>query len=135
VSKDLATHVQYTNKLKAASEFTGSVDPAPPADNIASLINPEPLVQAANEPGKSELPPAAIAKGTSLAPAINAKIMRIKSVQIALSSMGYPAGKVTGSLNEATKSAILKFEMDNGLAMDGVVDAKLLEALQITADN
>jgi peptidoglycan hydrolase-like protein with peptidoglycan-binding domain len=52
-----------------------------------------------------------------------------------LSSLGYKAGQVTGSLNEATKSAILQFEMDNGLSMDGVVDANLLHALQITASN
>jgi peptidoglycan hydrolase-like protein with peptidoglycan-binding domain len=135
VSKELATHVQYTNKLKAASEFTGSVDPAPVTEAATSLIKPKPVVQISDEIGKSELPDAVISKGTSLAPAINAKILRIKSVQIALSSMGYKAGKVTGSLNEATKSAILKFELDNGLAMDGVVDAKLLQALQITASN
>jgi peptidoglycan hydrolase-like protein with peptidoglycan-binding domain len=135
VSKELATHVQYTNKLKAASEFTGSVEPVADTQTIPSLINPKPDVQTANENDKVELPANNITKNVSLVPAINSKIARMKRVQIALASMGYKAGKVTGSLNEDTKSAILKFEMDNGLAMDGVVDAKLLEALQITANN
>ena len=135
VSKDLATHIQYTNKLKAASEFTGSVDPAPQARPASPIAKPRVVPQVADEGGKSELPDATIKKSVSLVPAINAKLARIKKVQIALSSLGYKAGQVTGSLNEATKSAILQFEMDNGLSMDGVVDANLLQALQITANN
>lgn len=135
VSKDLATHIQYTNKLKAASEFTGSVDPAPQARPASPIAKPKAVPQVSDEGGKSELPAATIKKSVSLVPAINAKVARIKKVQIALSSLGYKAGQVTGSLNEATKSAILQFEMDNGLSMDGVVDANLLHALQITASN
>ncbi len=135
VSKDLATHIQYTNKLKAASEFTGSVDPATEANPIEPTVKQKPALQISDETGKSELPDAAIKKSVSLAPAINAKVLRIKRVQIALSSMGYKAGKVSGSINEDTKAAILQFEMDNGLAMDGVVEANLLQALQITASN
>ena len=134
-SKDLATHVLYTNKLKAASEFTGSVDPAPQIATASPVVTEEPDAQASDQSGKSELPPTAIQKSVSLAPAIAAKAMRIKRVQIALASLGYSTGKVTGALNDATKAAILKFEMDNGLSMDGVVDADLLRALQITASN
>ena len=135
VSKDLATHIQYTNKLKAASEFTGSVEPAAMEVPILSSQSPKPLAQSANEDGKSELGAATLKNTISLAPAINAKQLRVKRVQIALSSLGYQSGKVTGSLNGATKSAILKFELDNGLPMDGVVNARLLKALQITASN
>ena len=134
-SKTLATHVLYTNKLKAASEFTGSVDPAPQVAPTSSVVTEEPDVQAFDQSGKSELPPPAIQKSVSPAPDLAAKAMRIKRVQIALASLGYNAGKVTGALNEATKAAILKFEMDNGLDMDGVVDADLLRALQIIASN
>lgn len=134
-TQDLATHVLYTNKLKAASEFTGSVDKAPQSAQASPVVTEEPDMQASDQSGKSELPPLAIQKSVSLAPAIAAKAMRIKRVQIALASMGYSAGQVTGSINEATKAAILKFEMDNGLAMDGVVDANLLQALQIIASN
>ena len=135
VSQDLATYIQYTNKLKAASEFTGSVDKAAEATPIVPAARQKPALQTSDESGKSELPDAAIKKSVSLAPAINAKVMRIKRVQIALSSLGYKAGKVSGSLNEETKAAILQFEMDNGLSMDGVVDANLLQTLQITASN
>ncbi len=135
VSKELATHIQYTNKLKAASEFTGSVEPASLEVPILTQSKSKPALQSANEDGKSELGATTLKNSISLAPAINAKQLRIKRVQIALSSLGYKAGKVTGSLNESTKSAILKFEMDNGLAMDGVVNSKLLQALQITSSN
>lgn len=134
-SKGLATHVLYTNKLKAASEFTGSVSPAPQIAAASPVVTEEPDAPASNQSGNSELPPAAIQKSVSQVPDNAAKAMRIKRVQIALSSLGYSAGKVTGALNDATKAAILKFEMDNGLSMDGVVDADLLRALQITTSN
>jgi peptidoglycan hydrolase-like protein with peptidoglycan-binding domain len=134
VSKDLATHIQYTNTLKAASEFTGAVDMAPQAAPVSPGMKKTAL-QVSDESGKSELPVAAISKTVSLTPAINARLARIKRVQIALSSMGYKPGQVTGALNETTRSAILQFEMDHGLAMDGIIDAMLLQALQITAYN
>lgn len=135
VSKELASQIQYTNTLKAASEYTGSVSMAPGASPVSPAARKNPALQVPGESAKPELPDATTMNSQSLTPAINAKVQRIKRVQIALSSLGYKAGKVTGSLNDDTKAAILQFEMDNGLAMDGVVDANLLQALQITATN
>jgi hypothetical protein len=34
-------------------------------------------------------------------------------------------------VNEETRAAILKYEMDNGLDMNGKVDATLLQALKV----
>jgi len=38
-------------------------------------------------------------------------------------------------LDEATHAAILQFEMENGLTMDGAVNAELMAALSKTANN
>jgi peptidoglycan hydrolase-like protein with peptidoglycan-binding domain len=92
VSAELANHIRYTRKVKAASEFTGSIDPAP-----------------------------TISKRQS-----------ISIAQAALAKMGYDLGEPSGSLDETTKAAILQFEMENGLNMDGDVGPELLSAL-ITA--
>jgi peptidoglycan hydrolase-like protein with peptidoglycan-binding domain len=58
----------------------------------------------------------------------------IMKVQMALSQLGFDAGAPTGSYNEATKAAILQFEMNNGLAMDGVINSNLVDAV-ISAAN
>ena len=53
----------------------------------------------------------------------------IASAQTALAVKGYAPGPITGTMNDATHAAILQFEMDNGLNMDGTIDAPLLRAL------
>jgi peptidoglycan hydrolase-like protein with peptidoglycan-binding domain len=58
----------------------------------------------------------------------------IMKVQMALSQLGFDAGAPTGSLNDATHAAILQFEMNNGLAMDGVIDKKLVDAVIAAAN-
>jgi peptidoglycan hydrolase-like protein with peptidoglycan-binding domain len=98
VTPELINHIQYTRKVKAAAEFTGSIDPAPAV--------PAPK----NDPAQD-----------------------ILKVQGALSKMGYDLGEPTGQLDEATRAAILQFEMENGLSMDGAIDAQLLAALTKTA--
>ena len=98
VSDDLLNHMRFTNKVQAASQFTGSVTtPGPQAVQLAK-------------------------------PAQN---LNIKKVQVALAGMGYDINKLDGLLNDETHSAILKYQMDNGLDMGGTVDAGLLEALKI----
>jgi peptidoglycan hydrolase-like protein with peptidoglycan-binding domain len=94
VTPELINHIQYTRKVKAAAEFTGSIDPAP------AVPTPK------NDPTQD-----------------------ILKVQGALSKLGYDLGEPTGKLDEATHAAILQFEMENGLSMDGNIDAQLLAAL------
>ena len=92
VTPELINHIRYTQKLKAAAEFTGSIDPAP-------MSGPQAL------------------KGN------------IFKVQTALAKLGYDLGEPSGQLDDATRAAILQFEMENGLSMEGVVDVPLINAL------
>ncbi len=98
VSTELVTHIQYARKIKAAAEYTGSLDPAP------AIIIPD-------------------------------ASKNIIKVQNALATLGYDLGQPSGTLDEPTHAAILQFEMENGLAMDGAVNAELLAALSKTASN
>jgi peptidoglycan hydrolase-like protein with peptidoglycan-binding domain len=55
----------------------------------------------------------------------------IMKVQMSLSQLGFDPGPPTGSWNEATHAAVLQFEMNNGLTMDGVIDKTLVQALDV----
>ena len=41
---------------------------------------------------------------------------------MALAGLGYDISKLDGQVNDETRAAILKYEMDNGLDMGGMVD-------------
>ena len=98
VSDELLNHMRFTNKVQAASQFTGSVTTAGP--QMVQLAKP-------------------------------AQDFNIKKVQVALAGMGYDINKLDGLLNDETHSAILKYQMDNGLDMGGTVDAGLMQALKV----
>jgi peptidoglycan hydrolase-like protein with peptidoglycan-binding domain len=105
VTPDLINHIKYTHKVQAASEFTGSIDAAPGKVDAQA---PVAAATSANEP------------------------TNIVKVQKALAQRGYDIGEPTGQLDAATKAAILQFEMDNGLAMNGAIDPQLLAAVMMT---
>jgi peptidoglycan hydrolase-like protein with peptidoglycan-binding domain len=109
VSPELINHIRYTRKIKAAAEFTGSVEPS-------QIETPVPIIQP-------------VLKQQTAAPAKPTKQQAILRVQMSLANLGYDLGEPTGNLDDATRAAILQFEMDNGLAMDGLVDDPLLKAL------
>lgn len=123
ITADLVSRIQYTRKVKAASEYTGSVDPAPAAiPQTQSLpFAVAPVAEVPEPESAAAAPVAAMPKK----PASN----NILSVQKTLSAKGYPVGGVTGKMNAETRAAILQYELENGLAMDGVVDSTLLAAL------
>jgi peptidoglycan hydrolase-like protein with peptidoglycan-binding domain len=104
ISKGLLEHIQYTRKLNQAAEFTGSI--APKAQGAPAVVTippvPKPLT------GDN-----AIAK-----------------VQQRLALLGYDPGSRSGQLDEGTRSAIMIFEMDNGLPMQGKISKGLLGALK-----
>jgi peptidoglycan hydrolase-like protein with peptidoglycan-binding domain len=60
---------------------------------------------------------------------------KISKVQLALANLGYDLGAPSGTLDEPTRAAILQFEMENGLTMDGAINAELTAALAKTASN
>ena len=111
-SDALVEHIRFTRKVQQAAQFTGSVGEA--GEPVAAATTP--LAQAA----PAALPQAAAATD-----------LNIKKVQVALAGLGYDISKLDGTVNPETRSAILKYEMDNGLDMAGAVDDALLQALKV----
>ncbi len=108
VSPSLLEHIRYTKKLVQAAKFTGS---------IAPLATPE-------KP-KAAVPPP-VAKPIATAPETGGFV----ELQKRLAHLGYDPGTRSGQLDEATRSAILIFEMDHNLAMEGKVTKAFLNALK-----
>ena len=106
VSDDLVTHMRFTHKVQAASEFTGSVAPAATPTAQQPMATVQQLAKPAIDPN-------------------------IKKVQVALAGLGYDINKLDGLLNDETHSAILKYQMDNGLDMSGSVNGELLQTLKV----
>ena len=53
----------------------------------------------------------------------------ILNVQRALTDLGYYGGPLSGSLSPATRYAISDYQRDNGLVINGIVDAPLVYSL------
>ena len=123
ITSDLVSRIQYTRKVKAASEYTGSVDPAPAA------IPQTQILPVAAAPVEEVSEPALVAAAPVAAKLKKPAPNNILSVQKTLSAKGYPISDVTGKMNAETRAAILQYELENGLAMDGVIDSTLLAAL------
>jgi peptidoglycan hydrolase-like protein with peptidoglycan-binding domain len=104
ISKVLLEHIQYTRKLNQAAEFTGSISPRVKEAPAVVVVPPIPKPLAGDN---------AIAK-----------------VQQRLALLGYDPGSRSGQLDEGTRSAIMIFEMDHGLPMQGKISKGLLGALK-----
>jgi peptidoglycan hydrolase-like protein with peptidoglycan-binding domain len=102
ITEDLVNNMKFTRKVQAAAEFTGSTGEA--GTQVASAPAPSPGI---------------------------ADAMNIKKVQVVLAGLGYDISTLDGEVNPETRAAILKFEMDNGLDMNGAIDPGLLKALKI----
>jgi peptidoglycan hydrolase-like protein with peptidoglycan-binding domain len=105
-SQDLVNQIKFARKVEAAAKFTGSVEPV--AEQAALALPP-------------------------VVP-VSISAVKIKKVQVALAGLGYDINTLDGKLNAETRAAILKFQMDNGLNMEGVIDAKLVSALSINSN-
>jgi peptidoglycan hydrolase-like protein with peptidoglycan-binding domain len=110
-SEDLVNHIRFTRKVQQAAQFTGSVDEAGSSVSSAST----PVAKAA---------PAPVTQAA-------AQDANVKKVQVALAGLGYGISKLDGHENDETRAAILKYEMDNGLDMGGMVDEGLMKALKL----
>lgn len=95
----LLDHIRFTQQVAAAAQATNSITPPEPAS--ATPDNAARLTETA----------------------------RIMKVQADLAALGYEVGEPDGTLSADTRAAILKFEMDRGLAMDGAVSEALLAEL------
>jgi peptidoglycan hydrolase-like protein with peptidoglycan-binding domain len=111
VTKGLLEHIQYTRKINQAAEFTGSVS----ASDVAPIKH-EPVAA----PVAAKPKPAVAASGDKA----------IARLQLRLAKLGYDPGSRSGQLDEGTRSAILIFEMDHGLPMQGKISKPLLNALK-----
>ncbi len=116
VSASLLEHIRYTRKLNQAAEFTGSVTPKADAQNseiqpLAAI--PKPVKKLAFKPVVKK-------------PIDNA----VSKVQARLAQLGYDPGSRSGQLDEGTRSAILIFEMDHGIPMNGKISKALLAAIK-----
>ena len=56
----------------------------------------------------------------------------VSEIQSALKSRGYYSGAIDGIYGSATRSAVMKFQSDNGLEADGVAGQKTLAALSVS---
>jgi peptidoglycan hydrolase-like protein with peptidoglycan-binding domain len=110
ISKGLLEHIQYTRKLNQAAEFTGSLPQATEAPK--AVVKP---LAALPKPAKKT-----VASGDNA----------IAKVQERLALLGYDPGSRSGQVDEGTRSAILIFEMDHGLPMEGKISKSLLTALK-----
>ena len=53
----------------------------------------------------------------------------MRQVQTGLAELGYAPGEITGELSAATKTAIMQFEKDRGLAQDGELSSALVNEI------
>jgi peptidoglycan hydrolase-like protein with peptidoglycan-binding domain len=112
-SEELVTHIRFTRKVQQAAQFTGSVSAAPAAGESTA-------------PAPKAAPAALPRLATGPQPDVN-----VKKAQVALAGLGYDISKLDGQVNNETRAAILKYQMDNGLDMNGAVDTALLQALKV----
>lgn len=64
------------------------------------------------------------------APALPARDTTVRAIQRKLNELGYEAGSADGLMGKNTRSAIIAFQQDKGLAATGVADQELLLQLQ-----
>ena len=55
----------------------------------------------------------------------------VRSIQQVLKDKGYYTGNIDGIFGTATKNAVIAFQRDNGLKVDGIAGKETLEALNI----
>jgi Putative peptidoglycan binding domain len=106
--------------LAAAGVFSGSH--APSTTPITSVSIQAPATTAATSTrSAAALPSRTLKPGDTGA--------QVRALQRALKALGYPVGKVDGQYGPATKTAVAAFQHTAGLAEDGVVGPKTLNAL------
>lgn len=65
---------------------------------------------------------------------VGASLIQNKIVQAKLSELGYYDGLIDGIYNENTKNAVKKFQEDNSIAVNGVINSVTAQALGITTN-
>jgi peptidoglycan hydrolase-like protein with peptidoglycan-binding domain len=117
-NKTLLEHILYTKKLDQAAKFTGSLQPQNVAPEKQSDVKPLAALPKVKKPTVASV--ASTSSGDKA----------ILKVQERLAGLGYDPGSRSGQLDEGTRSAILIFEMDKGLPMQGKISKSLLVAIK-----
>ena len=73
--------------------------------------------------------------GVSALSKIGSRSEEVRLIQTALKERGYYGGNIDGIFGTVTKNAVIKFQRDNGLAVDGIVGKATLKALGISGNN
>jgi hypothetical protein len=109
--------------LAAFGVFSGAKTAAPP---VTSLPKPVTVTVPATTPANTT--PSAQAPTTTLKPGDTGA--QVKTLQQALTTLGFSPGTPDGDYGPATQVAVEKFQVAKGLAEDGVVGPATLAALQ-----
>jgi hypothetical protein len=108
--------------LAAAGVFSSDKAAAPPVTTPTA-----PVTVTVSTP-ETNTTPTTQAPAQTLSPGDTGE--QVKTLQKALASLGYSAGKADGNYGPSTQSAVEQFQAANGLAADGVVGQQTLAALQ-----
>jgi Putative peptidoglycan binding domain len=106
--------------LAAAGVFSGSSSPRTTPITSVSVETPA-TTSATTTRSAAALPSQTLKPGDTGA--------QVRALQRALKALGYPVGTVDGQYGPATKTAVAAFQHTAGLAEDGVLGPKTLNAL------
>jgi hypothetical protein len=109
----LAATGVFSSSKPATPPVTTPTTPPPPKTTSAVTTNTT---------------PAATAPSQTLSPGATGS--EVKTLQLALKSLGYDPGTPDGNYGPSTEAAVSKFQAANGLATDGVVGPATLAKLQ-----
>jgi Putative peptidoglycan binding domain len=109
--------------LAAAGVFNGAKNATPAVTPI-----PKPVTVTVQTSTAASTTPAGQAPAQTLRPGDTGS--QVKTLQQALATLGYSAGKPDGVYGPSTQYAVERFQAAKGLAADGVVGAQTLAALQ-----
>jgi hypothetical protein len=109
--------------LAASGAFSSNKAAAPPV-----VTSPPPPKVTTTVTTPANTTPTVQAPDTTLSPGDTGS--QVKILQQGLISLGYTLGKPDGDYGPATQAAVEKFQVDKGLAEDGVVGPETLAKLQ-----
>ncbi len=108
--------------LAAAGVFNGAKTTAPPVTPPTRPVTTTPATTPANTLPSTQAPTQQLKPGDTGA--------QVKTLQQALTTLGFSPGTPDGDYGPATQVAVEKFQVAKGLAEDGVVGPATLAALQ-----
>lgn len=134
-----SSHASHSSHRSGSSVRTPSARPRPPSrPRTTPAPAPSRSRNERSTPNSSVLPqsPATADNpfATGTRPSSTAVASLIRRVQIALFARGYYRGDIDEIVGRETRAALVKFQMDNSLAVTGTITPEVLDALQIVAE-